>query len=170
MISPGFHLMKPTTPWSASPRSTEECWSFEPLIRLISTLHFQFVTGDQRNARHVITGVPNKTVVTGGTPRHVHSRSNAASLRVSEENAGFFPEKPATHRDLGSWCSVPRADASPGIDRMDQAELCIVDQLPLLPFLNSLDRQSHLLFELIEGTIVGLKRSMDADDGLHCGP
>ena len=37
------------------------------------------------------TGEPNRLIVTGGTPRQVHSRSNAAiALGCARKNAGFF--------------------------------------------------------------------------------
>ncbi len=36
---------------------------------------------------------------------------------------------------------------------MDQSELLAVDDLPFLPLLDPLDRQTHLLFELIVGAV-----------------
>ena len=51
---------------------------------------------------------------------------------------------------------------------MDQPELLAVDQLPFLPLLDPLDRQPHLLFELIVGTVVQVRDPrVDADHRLH---
>ena len=53
---------------------------------------------------------------------------------------------------------------------MDEPELGVVDELPLLAFLDALDGEPHLLFELVVGSVVEVgDAGVDADDGLDGG-
>ena len=64
--------------------------------------------------------------------------------------------------------AVARADPEGRGDRVQQAELRVVDQLPLLALLDAFHRQPHLLLELVVGTVeqVGHAR-MHAHHRLH---
>ena len=65
-------------------------------------------------------------------------------------------------------CAVAGADALSGIGRMEKAELTVVDEFPLLPLLDALDRQAHLLLYLVIGLIVEVGNPcMDTHNGLY---
>ena len=64
--------------------------------------------------------------------------------------------------------AVAGADPHRRVDRVDQPELLAVDQLPFLAFLDPLDRQPHLLFELVERAVVQVRDArMHAHHRLH---
>ena len=54
-----------------------------------------------------MTGVPKRSIVTGGTPRQVHSRSKAAiALGWARKKAGFF-QTSASSSSMSSGVGAP---------------------------------------------------------------
>ena len=81
--------------------------------------------GTSGTPRQVMTGAPNRLIVTGGTPRHVHSRSKAAiAFGWATKNAGFFQTRASKLVQIvGRRGPVARADPHRRLNRMDQSEL-----------------------------------------------
>ena len=142
----------------------------EPLVRLITALHFELVARHQRNA------APSDDRRAEQVHRH---RRNAAPgalalergnrLRVSQEEGRLLPDQREQFiQVIGRRCAVTGADPHRRIDRVNEAELLAVDQFPLLAFFDPLDRQPHLFLQLIERIVVQVRHaSVDADDRLH---
>ena len=114
--------------------------------------------------RQVMNCAPKRLTTTGGTPRQVASRPNAATPeRVGQEEAGVFHTLVISASRSSGVGAPPRVwMVCSGVDLRQQAVLGVVDQLGLLAFLDRLDGQPQLLGDLVvrAGVQVG-------DPGVH---
>ncbi len=152
-------------------RAAREYWLFQTIDSNGNDSSFPTCRRAPRGIpRQAITGVPNKLIVTGGTPRHVHSRSKGRDgFGMRQEERWLLPhESQQLVQVIGSRCAIPRTDTHGRIHRMNKAKTFVVNQLPFLTLLDAFDRQTQLFLELVIRTVIEVRyASVHTHNRLH---
>ena len=139
---PGWN--RPTTPWRSSPVRTR-------MNLVLPSSTGTLSDGISGMPRQVMNCAPNRLTTTGGTPRWVASRPNAAipSGWVRKKLGVFQTLVISASRSSGVGAPAERLDCLLRSRLREQPVLGAVDQFGFLALLDRLDGQPQLLRDLV---------------------